>query len=140
MPRSVRIAVVAMGVIAALLLVNAGLSWYSRARLAAAVVDARPNLSRASAEHLVLLWMLPYLILGVVLALSAWFLPRGHAWARWIGLAAATLLGLLTLFSVLTSGGITAASLLLIVLSGTAVVTLTSRATSAWVEGLRAPR
>ena len=30
----------------------------------------------------------PYLVLGLVLALAAWFLPRRQPWARWIGLAA----------------------------------------------------
>jgi hypothetical protein len=136
MPRQVRIAVVAMGVLAALLLLNAAVTWYGRAGLAAEVLKGRADMSRAAAERLVLVWMLPYLIVGLVLALAAWFLPRGQAWARWFGLAASTLIALLTLFTVLSSGGVTAASLLLLLLSLTTVVCLLSRKTTAWVPGL----
>ena len=137
MPRQVRIAVVAMGVLAALLLLNAGLTWYTRGRLAAALVTARPDMSRADAERLVLLWMLPYLVVGLILALAAWYLPRKQAWARWFGLAASTLLALLTLFSVVSSGGATVASLLLLLLSVASVSSLLSKRTAAWVPPLR---
>ena len=29
--------------------------------------------------------LIPYLVLGLILALAAWFLPRRQPWARWIG-------------------------------------------------------
>ncbi|MGZ4506656.1 MAG: hypothetical protein ACXVX0_05325 [Blastococcus sp.] len=137
MPKQVRIAVVTMGVLAALLLLNAALTWYGRASLAAALLTARTDMFRADAERLVLLWMLPYLVVGLILALAAWYLPRGQAWARWFGLAASTLLALLTLFSVVSSGGVTAASLLLLLLSVATVTCLLSKKTAAWVPSLR---
>jgi hypothetical protein len=137
MPTQVRVAVVAMGVLAALLLLNAVLTWYGRAQLAAALLDARTDMSRADAERLVVLWMLPYLVVGLILALAAWYLPRGQAWARWFGVAAATLLALLTLFSAVSSGGATVASLLLVLLSLTTITCLLSKKTAAWVPSLR---
>ena len=137
MPRQVRVAVVTMGVLAALLLLNAGVIWYGRAQLAAALLDARTHVSRADAERLVLLQVLIYLVVGLILALAAWFLPRGQAWARWFGLAASTLVALLTLFSVVSASGVTAAALVLLLLSLTTVTCLLSKKTATWVPSLR---
>ena len=85
--------------------------------VAEAIVDAGADLSMAEAQRYVVIWLMPYLVLGLLLALAAWFLPRRQPWARWIGLAANVVLALLTLFSAVTAGGVTIASLLLLVLS-----------------------
>ena len=130
-----------MSLLAGLLLLNALLTWVSRATVAKAIVaGGATHMTVGEAERFVVLWMLPYLILGLLLALSAWFLPRRHAWARWIGLAAAALLCLLTLFSVVTTRGITVASLLLLVLSFAAVMSMLAGGTATWVPRLRAGR
>ena len=139
MPTSVRIAVVTTSLLAGLLLLNTLLTWVSRHAVAKAIVAGSATISPADAERFVLLWMLPYLILGLLFALSAWFLPRRHAWARWIGLAAAAVLSLLTLYSVVTARGITVASLLVLLLSMAAVISLLAPRTAAWVPGLRTP-
>ncbi len=131
MPTSVRVSLIVLSVLAALLLLNAGLTWYGREQVADALVAAS-DLSRSDALQFVVLWMVPYLVLGLVMAASAWFLPRRRPWARWAGLTATTVLGLLTLFSVLVSGGVTFGSLLLLVLSIAAVTSLLSRGTAAW--------
>jgi hypothetical protein len=137
MPTSVRVSVIVLSILAGLLLLNAGLTWFGREQVIAALADGG-NISRAEARRFVLLWLVPYLTLGLILASAAWFLPRRRPWARWLGLAATTILGLLTLFSVVVSGGVTVGSLLLLVLSIAGVTSLVSRSTAAWVPRPRA--
>jgi len=137
MPTSVRVAIIAMSVLAALLLLNAGLTWYGRDGVAEAIVDAGADVSRAEAERYVTIWLLPYLVLGLLFALASWFLPRRQPWARWIGLASSVVLALLTLFSSVTAGGVTIASLLLLVLSIAAITSLLARTTTDYVPSLR---
>jgi hypothetical protein len=137
MPVSVRVAAITMGVLAALLLVNAGLLWYGFGVTVDRIVDEGNGITEAEARRFVLLALVPYLVIGLILALSAWFLPRRQPWARWIGLAASFVLALLTLFSILAAGGITVSSLLLFVLSAAAVTSLLARTTGTWVPRLR---
>jgi hypothetical protein len=137
MPTSVRIAAITMGFLAALLLVNAGLLWYGFGVTVDRIVEEGNGITEADARRFVLLALIPYFVIGLILALSAWFLPRRQPWARWIGLAASLVLALLTLFSVVAAGGITVSSLLLFVLSVAAVTSLLARTTGAWVPPLR---
>jgi hypothetical protein len=136
LPTSVRVAVIVMAVLAALLILNAALLLYAYDDAIDRIVR-ESDLTRDEAEQFVLLSLVPNLVLGLLLALSAWFLPRRQSWARWIGLAAAGLLAFLTLAQVLTAGGITIASLLLLVLSIAAVTSLLARTTGAYVPRLR---
>jgi hypothetical protein len=135
-PMSVRVAVIVLSVLAGLLLLNAGLTLFGREQVVDALV-ASGDISRSEAGRRVVLWTMPYLVLGLVMAASAWSLPRRHPWSRWVGLAATVVLGLLTLFSVVVSGGITFGSLLLLVLSIAAVTSLLSPTTGAWTPPLR---
>jgi uncharacterized PurR-regulated membrane protein YhhQ (DUF165 family) len=137
MPTSVRIAAITMGVLAALLLVNAGLLWYGFGVTVDRIVEEGNGITEADARRFVLLALIPYLVIGLLLALSAWFLPRRQPWARWLGLAASFVLALLTLASVVAAGGITVSSLLLFVLSVAAVTSLVARTTGTWVPRLR---
>jgi hypothetical protein len=137
MPPSVRVAAITMGVLAALLLVNAGLLWYGFDATVDRIESVRDGITEDEARRFVLLALIPYLILGVVLALAAWFLPRRQPWARWIGLAGSFLLALLTVFSIIAAGGVTVSSLLLFVLSAAAVTSLLARTTGTWVPPLR---
>lgn len=139
MPTSVRVAVIVMGVLAALLLTNAALLWYSYDDAVAGLVRDGEDISRAEASQFVLMSLVPYLIIGLVLALAAWFLPRRQAWARWMGLAASALLGLLSLMSAMSIGGLTVSLLLVLVLSAAAVTSLLARTTGEWVPRLRNP-
>jgi hypothetical protein len=137
MPTSVRVAIIAMGVLAALLLLNTGLTWFGRDGIADRIVGADAGISRAEAERYVIIWAAPYLLLGLLLALASWFLPRRQPWARWIGLASSVVLALLTLFSAVTAGGVTFASLLLLVLAIAAITSLLARSTTEYVPSLR---
>ena len=138
MPPSVRVAVIVMGILAALLLTNAALLWYSYDEAVARLVSDGDDVSRSEASQFVIMSLVPYLAIGVVLALAALFLPRRQPWARWLGLAASGLLALLSLMSALSLGGVTIALLLLLVLSVSAVTSLLARTTGAWVPKLRA--
>lgn len=138
MPPSVRVAVIVMGILAALLLSNAALLWYSYDEAVARLVADGEDVSRAEASQFVITSLVPYLAIGLLLALAAIFLPRRQPWARWLGLAASGLLVLLSLMSALTFGGVTISLLLLLVLSVAAVTSLLARTTGAWVPKLRA--
>jgi hypothetical protein len=132
MPASVRVAVGLMGVLAAMLLLYAAVTWLGRDGLAQAVGRARPDLSPAEAARYVLVSALPYLVVGIVLAVSAWFVPQRRSWARWTGLAASFLLAGLMLLGMASIGGVTPISLFVLVLSVAAVTSLLARPTVAW--------
>jgi hypothetical protein len=136
MPASVRVAAITTGVLAALLLVNAGLLWYGFDVTVDRIVRQGSGVSHDEARRFVLLALVPYLGVGLVLALAAWYLPRRQAWARWLGLAGSVVLALITLSSMFAAG-VTVSSLLLFVLSVAAVTSLLSRTTRAWVPSLR---
>ena len=138
MPTSVRVAVIVMSVLAGLLLLYAALTWVNRDQVIDRLIDAG-GLSKGQAQQVVLTSVIPFGVLGLVLASSAWFLARRQSWARWVGLAAVIVLALLTLASVLASGGASILSLLLVVLCLAAVTCLLSRNTAAWVPKLRDP-
>jgi len=139
MPVSVRVAVIVMGVLAALLLTNAALLWYGYDTAVDRIVAENEDISRSEASEFVIMSLVPYLVIGLVLALAAWFLPRRQPWARWMGLAASGLLALFSLLSAVSIGGVTVSLLLVLVLSVTAVTSLVARTTGAWVPRLRSP-
>jgi drug/metabolite transporter (DMT)-like permease len=139
MPASVRVAVIVMGVLAALLLTNAAILWVGYDAAVDRLVQEGQDISRSDASRFVIVSLVPFLVIGLVLALAAWFLPRRHAWARWIGLAASALLALLSLMSAVSFGGVTISLLLVLVLSVGAVTSLLARTTGAWVPRLRSP-
>jgi drug/metabolite transporter (DMT)-like permease len=138
MPASVRVATIVMALLAALLLSAAALLWYSYDSAVDRIVRDGDDVTRAQAEQFVITSLVPALVLGLLLALSAWFLPRRQPWARWTGIAAAGLLALLTLTSIVSAGGITVASLLQLVLSVAVIASLLARTTAAWVPRLGA--
>jgi hypothetical protein len=94
---------------------------------------ARPQLSPDEATRYVLVSAAPYLVIGLMLAVSAWFLPQRRPWARWTGLLASVLLAGLMLLGMVSIGGVTAISLLVLVLSVAAVSSLLARPTVDWV-------
>lgn len=138
MPTSVRVAAIAMGVLAALLLTYAGLLWYSFDESVRQIADASKGITEDAARRFVLTLLIPCLLLGVLLALAAWFLPRRQTWARWVGLGASGLLAVLMLFSMVTGAGIAVLPLVLFVLAAVAVRSLLLRSTGTWVPPLRA--
>ena len=135
MPVPVRVAVILLGTLAAMLLLYAAITWLGREGLAEAVGRARPDYSPDEAARYVLVDALPYLVIGVALAVSAWFLPQHRRWARWTGLAASLLLAGRMLLGMASIGGVTPISLLVVVLSVAAVTSLLARPTVGWVAG-----
>jgi hypothetical protein len=133
MPPSVRVAVGVMAALALLLLANAALLGFGFDVAVDRIVEETDDVTRDEAEQFVLLSLVPYLILGLVLVLAAVFVPRRRGWARWAGVSASGLLAALTLVSVLAAGGISVASLLLLVLSVAAVASLMARTTRDWM-------
>jgi hypothetical protein len=136
-PTSVRVAVVVLWILAGLLLANTALTLVALNGL----VDRATRMStmsRAQAQQGILVSLIPLLLLGVILGLSAWGLGRRHAWARWTGLGAALMLFALTLLTMLAAGSLLLISLLLLVLSMAACTSLLSRSTAEWVPRLRA--
>jgi hypothetical protein len=136
MPTSVRVAVIVMSILAGLLLLAAAVSLYGLEQLAAEFAEDQ-GVDVADAQRGFLLLLAPYVVLGLIFALSAWFLPRRHAWARWLGLTAAAMLAVLHLISAVQGGGVTILTLLLFVLALATISSLVARTTSAWVPRLR---
>jgi hypothetical protein len=126
-----------MAALAALLLLNAAITWFGRDGVATALVDAG-GITRAEAERAVVVWLVPYLLIGLLLLAGAVFLPRRRWWALWAGLAGSAALAALTLVSAFATGGSTPESLLLLVLSLAAITSLASRTTKRWVRRQRA--
>jgi hypothetical protein len=133
----VRVAVGVMAVLAGLLLLNGALTWFGRDGVATALVTAG-GLTRAEAERAVVVWLVPYLIIGLLMLAGAVFLPRRRRWAQWAGLTGSAALVALTLVSAFAAGGSTPASLLLLVLSLAAITSLAARPTRLWINGQRA--
>ncbi|SDY25810.1 hypothetical protein SAMN05661080_02867 [Modestobacter sp. DSM 44400] len=132
MPVSVRVATGLLGVLAALLLLSAALTWFGREGVVDRFVLAQPELTREEVTRFVVGGLLRDLVIGVVGATAALWLARRRAWARWTGVAVAAFLGLLTFMSAIGAGGTSALSLLLLVLCVAAVTSLLAKTTAAW--------
>ena len=132
MPVSVRVASGLLGLLAALLLLSAALTWFGRAGVVDRFLAVQPDLSRAEVTRFVVTGLLRDLVVGVVGAAAAVWLTRRRVWARWAGVAVAAFLGLLTLVSAVGAGGASAFSLLLVVLCVSAVTSLLAATTAAW--------
>jgi len=136
MPASVRVAIIAMSILAGLLLLNTAVSLYVFEEIAAQVADAQ-GLSQSDAERTLVYWLAPNLVFGLIFALAAWFVPRRHAWARWLGLAVASMLAIFHVLTAFSSGGVTIVTLLLFILCLATITSLAARPTSRWMPKLR---
>ena len=139
MPTSVRVAVIAMSLLAGLLLLSVAVSLYLLESLSAKLAE-NANISVDDAQQRLLITVLPYLVFGLMFAVSAWFLARRHAWARWTGLTAASVIAMLHVLAALGGAGIALGSLLQVVLALAVISSLLSKRTAAWVPRLGARR
>jgi glucan phosphoethanolaminetransferase (alkaline phosphatase superfamily) len=137
MPTSVRVAVIVMSLLAGLLLLSASFTWVGREGVIDRLMASQPDLARADAARSLLINTVMFFVIGLLLAVAAWSLPRRHAWARWVGLAVVSTLALLTLVTIVAGGGISIPSLLVLILSTAAITSLVSRTTGAWFPRLR---
>jgi magnesium-transporting ATPase (P-type) len=134
LPTAVRIAVILMSLLAGLFLVLAYIIWSIRDQAITNIVAAGHK--HADAERAVLFTLLAYAAVGLLLALSAYFLPRRMAWARFLGLGVTGLLTLLTLYTLISSP--TLESLLVLLVSMGAVASLLAKGSATWIP--RRPR
>jgi hypothetical protein len=139
MPTSVRVAVTAMSLLAGLLLLSVAVSLYLFESLSSKLAETA-NISVDEAQSRLLVTVLPYLVFGLLFAISAWFLARRHAWARWIGLTCASVVAMLHVLAAISGAGIALGSLLQVVLALTVITSLLSKRTAAWVPRLGARR
>jgi hypothetical protein len=137
MPTSVRVAIIVMSILAGLLLLVAAVNLYALQEFSSRIATQQ-GITESEAQRSILLLLAPYLVLGLVFALSAWFVPRRHAWARWVGLTAAAMLGMLNILSAAMGGGITVLTLLLFILCLATITSLAARTTTRWMPRLRA--
>lgn len=138
MPTSARVAVALLALLAVLLLANAALTWFAQDVLVDRLA-AEPGADRAAVAQQLLLFLIAYAIMGLSALLAAVFLPRRHLWARMVGVLVMSLLAVVTLFSIVTTGGVSAYWLLALVASVAAVTSLVSGQTTAWLRGSAAP-
>lgn len=136
MPPSVRVAVIVMSVLGGLLLLYSVLIWIGRQGVIDRLVEDG-SIAREDGLQFIVGQLAPYVVLGLLLAASAFFLARRQAWARWMGLTAAVIIALLTLASVLLGGIVSILTLLLAVLSMAAISSLLARTTKRWLPPLR---
>jgi hypothetical protein len=132
MPVSARVAVGVLAALAVLLLLGALVTVAARDAVVDSLAASRAGEPRSDAEQVVLLNLLQSVVFGLLAGVSAVFLARGRAWARWTGATAAVLLGLITLGATLITGGVAVSSLLVLVLSAAAAASLLARTTAAW--------
>ena len=132
MPTSVRVAVIAMSLLAGLLLLSVAVSLYLFTSLATTLAE-KADISVDAAQSRLLVTVLPYLVFGLLFALSAWFLARRHAWARWIGLTCASVVAMLHVLAAISGAGIALGSLLQVVLALAVISSLMAKKTAAWV-------
>ena len=132
MPTSARVSVGVLAGLGVLLLLSALLMAAAWDAVVDAVADGQPDQPRSDAELVVRINLAQAVVFGLLTAVSAVFLARRRGWARWTGLAAALLLGLITLGAVVLTGGIAVSSQLVLVLCVAAVASLLHRATAAW--------
>jgi hypothetical protein len=132
MPTSVRVAIGVLAALALLLLLSALVTFVARNAVVDTLARAQPGSPRSDAEQVVLINLAQSLAFGLLTGVSAVYLTRARSWARWLGLAASLLLGLITLGAAVITGSVTASSLLVLVLCAAAAASLLARTTAAW--------
>ena len=134
MPTSVRVSIGVLAALGVLLLLSALVTAVARTAVVDALAQAQPDSPRSDAEQVVLINLAQSVVFGLLTAVSALFLARGRSWARWTGLVASLLLGLITLGAVLLTGGVSISSQLVLVLCAAAAASLLTRTTAAWAH------
>lgn len=132
MPTPTKVAVILLALLGVFLLLNSALTWFAQEVLVDQIVEDSGADPEEAAQQL-LLFLVAYGVMGLAAVLAAAFLARHSAWARLLGFVVASLLALITLYVVVTSGGVTPLGLLVLVISVAAVTSLWSAQTKEWV-------
>src|SRR3712207_3043989 len=110
MPTSVKVSIGVLAGLGVLLLLSSLVTAAAFDAVVDAVADAQPDPPGSAGAVPEGVTLAQSLVLGLPPPVSAGFLARGGGWAGWPGLAAALLLGLITLGAVLLTGGIAISS------------------------------
>ena len=133
-PTSAKVAVGVLAGLAVLLLLSSLVTVAAWDAVVDALADGQPDSPRSDAAQAVRVNVAQSVAFGLLTGVSAVFLARRRSWARWVGLAATGLLGLITLGATVLLGGVSVSSLLVLVLCIAAVTSLLARPTAAWVR------
>ena len=136
MPTPTRVAVILLALLGVLLLANAVLTVLAREAVVDSIVQT--GVDRDAAAQSVTVFLIGYALVGLAALLAAVFLPRRRRWAHQTGVMTTSLLVALTLFSVLTGGGISPVGLFLLVAALAGLTSLLSRQTRDWVRDVPA--
>jgi len=138
MPTQPRVAAILLGVLAALLLINAVVTLTQLEAildsLAEGARERDDEFDRGTVRSQLRFSLGDSVVVGLVAALSAFLLVRRRSPGRWLGIACALIQLILTLLVVVGLGGIPIYSLLLIVITGGALVMLFRRQTIDWLR------
>jgi hypothetical protein len=132
MPTSVRVSIGVLAGLAVLLLLSALVTFVARDAVVDALAQAQPDSPRSDAQQVVQVNLAQSVVFGLLTGVSAVYFARGRSWARWTGLTAALLLGLITLGAMVLTGGVSISSQLVLVLCVAAVASLLTPTTAAW--------
>jgi hypothetical protein len=134
MPTPARVAVILLGLLAVLLLLNAALIWATQEAQIDATVEAGSD--RDTAALVVLLYLIAFGVIGFSSLLASIFLPRRRTWARQVGILVTSLLVVMSLVGAVTVGGVSPVGLLVLVAAIAGLTSLLSKQTKAWVQGV----
>lgn len=138
MPTSPKVAAILLAALAALLLINAVLSFAGRETILATIAesarDRGESVDQAALSTQLSLSIARDAVLGVAAAGSVVLLARRRAAGRWLGIGCAVLLLALAVLTVIGVGGIPIYSLLLVVMTAAIVVMLLRSQTVDWLR------
>lgn len=138
MPTPPKVAAILLAVLAALLLINAVLSFAGLDAIidqfAEAADEQDGEFDRAAVRGQLLLNIGGSVVVGLVAAASVVLLARRMPAGRWLGLGCAAIQLILTILIVIAVGGILIYSLLFIVITAAIIVMLFRRQTLDWLR------
>lgn len=133
MPTPVRVATILLGVIAALLLVNAALTLFGKEAILDQLLDAGSELSRAELNQQLVVNIGRDAALGVLNVLAVVLMLRRRPLGRWLGIICAALLLGLSIVTIVGVGGLPIYTMLLVVLTVAIIGSLFTRTAVDWL-------
>lgn len=140
MPVSVRVAAILMALLGALLLLNVAVTWLGRDVLVDRITGGQGGAAaREMVERDLLVNATVYLLVGMMLWISAVALARRRTWGRWNGVVSAGVLLFLTVTTMFSAGGATPTTLFVLVGAVAVLASLLAGTTRQWLGTQRRP-
>lgn len=133
-PTPVRVATILLGVIAALLLVNAALTLFGKDAILDQLLDSGSELSRAELNQQLVVNIGRDAALGVLNVLAVGLMLRRRPLGRWLGIICAALLLGLSIVTIVGVGGLPIYTMLLVVLTLAIIGSLFTRTAVDWLK------